>query len=210
MPTSASPSPICLARSSRPARTLAMPATSSSLDGSMPRPTMCTVVLANVTDTSMPSTKGRPAAVAAARAAGRPLSSSWSVSAHSSTPLAFARAASAAALKVPSEAVEWLWRSALRVCTAAILAGARCPCRGKWEGFACQSPRFTYHCPAHDPCERRRPTMHGLHLIADLQGCSGDTPLDDGDALRALCLDAVARAGLRAVGSLFHPFVGED
>ncbi len=53
-------------------------------------------------------------------------------------------------------------------------------------------------------------TMHGLHLIADLQGCNGATPLDDGDALRALCLDAVARAGLRAVGSLFHPFVGED
>ena len=52
--------------------------------------------------------------------------------------------------------------------------------------------------------------MHGLHLIADLQGCSGDTPLDDPDALRALCLDAIARAGLRAVGSLFHPFVGDD
>jgi S-adenosylmethionine decarboxylase proenzyme len=53
-------------------------------------------------------------------------------------------------------------------------------------------------------------TMHGLHLIADLHDCRGDAPLDDGDALRALCLDAVARAGLRAVGSLFHPFVGED
>jgi S-adenosylmethionine decarboxylase len=52
--------------------------------------------------------------------------------------------------------------------------------------------------------------MHGLHLIADLQGCRGETPLDDCDALRALCLDAIARAGLRAVGSLFHPFVGED
>jgi len=52
--------------------------------------------------------------------------------------------------------------------------------------------------------------MHGLHLIADLQDCRGDTPLDDADALRALCLDAIARAGLRAVGSLFHPFVGED
>ena len=49
--------------------------------------------------------------------------------------------------------------------------------------------------------------MHGLHLIADLQACHGDTPLDDADALRALCLDAVARAGLRAVGSLFHPFI---
>jgi len=57
---------------------------------------------------------------------------------------------------------------------------------------------------------RTSPTMHGLHLIADLQGCGGDTPLDDGDALRALCLGAIARAGLRAVGSLFHPFVGED
>jgi len=52
--------------------------------------------------------------------------------------------------------------------------------------------------------------MHGLHLIADLQGCTGETPLDDADALRALCLDAVARAGLRAVGSLFHPFVDAD
>lgn len=52
--------------------------------------------------------------------------------------------------------------------------------------------------------------MHGLHLIADLQGCGGDTPLDDADALRALCLDAIARVGLRSVGSLFHPFVGHD
>ena len=52
--------------------------------------------------------------------------------------------------------------------------------------------------------------MQGLHLIADLQGCGGDTPLDDADALRALCLDAVARAGLRSVGSVFHPFVGAD
>jgi S-adenosylmethionine decarboxylase proenzyme len=52
--------------------------------------------------------------------------------------------------------------------------------------------------------------MQGLHLIADLQDCRGDTPLDDADALRALCLDAIARAGLRAVGSVFHPFVGDD
>jgi S-adenosylmethionine decarboxylase proenzyme len=52
--------------------------------------------------------------------------------------------------------------------------------------------------------------MHGLHLIADLRDCRGDAPLDDGDALRALCLDAIARAGLRAVGSLFHPFIGDD
>ena len=52
--------------------------------------------------------------------------------------------------------------------------------------------------------------MHGLHLIADLHACRGDAPLDDAAALRALCLDAVERAGLRAVGELFHPFVGPD
>ena len=52
--------------------------------------------------------------------------------------------------------------------------------------------------------------MQGLHLIADLQDCRGDTPLNDAEALRALCLDAIARAGLRAIGSVFHPFVGED
>jgi len=52
--------------------------------------------------------------------------------------------------------------------------------------------------------------MHGLHLIADLHDCRGPTPLNDADALRALCESAVARAGLRAVGSVFHPFVGEQ
>ena len=51
--------------------------------------------------------------------------------------------------------------------------------------------------------------MHGLHLIADLRDCAGPTPLDDEAALRALCLDAIERAGLRAVGSLFHPFVDD-
>ena len=52
--------------------------------------------------------------------------------------------------------------------------------------------------------------MHGLHLIADLHGCNGAAALDDADALRALCLEAVAGAGLRAVGNLFHPFVDAD
>jgi S-adenosylmethionine decarboxylase len=52
--------------------------------------------------------------------------------------------------------------------------------------------------------------MHGLHLIADLHDCAGDVALNDLDALRTLCLGAVADAGLRSVGSLFHPFVGED
>ena len=52
--------------------------------------------------------------------------------------------------------------------------------------------------------------MDGLHLIADLRGCTGATPLADAAALRALCLRAVDESGLRAVGELFHPFVGAD
>ena len=52
--------------------------------------------------------------------------------------------------------------------------------------------------------------MNGLHLIADLSGCDGSVALDDLDALRTLCLAAVADAGLRSVGQLFHPFVGDD
>ena len=52
--------------------------------------------------------------------------------------------------------------------------------------------------------------MDGLHLIADLRGCTGPVPLDDLDALRTLCLRAVAESGLRAVGEVFHPFVDAD
>jgi len=63
---------------------------------------------------------------------------------------------------------------------------------------------------ARTPGARLLRPMHGLHLIADLRDCAGTTPLDDEAALAALCLDAVARAGLRAVGSLFHPFVAPD
>jgi S-adenosylmethionine decarboxylase len=49
--------------------------------------------------------------------------------------------------------------------------------------------------------------MHGLHLTADLRGCPAQAaPMCDATALRTLCLDAVARSGLRAVGELFHPF----
>ncbi|MEW6705721.1 MAG: adenosylmethionine decarboxylase [Pseudomonadota bacterium] len=49
--------------------------------------------------------------------------------------------------------------------------------------------------------------MHGLHLTADLRGCPGGQPLlTDVEALRALCLGQVARAGLQAVNTLFHRF----
>lgn len=49
--------------------------------------------------------------------------------------------------------------------------------------------------------------MLGLHLTADLHGCAGDPSLmREAPALRRCCEEAVARAGLTAVASLFHPF----
>lgn len=49
--------------------------------------------------------------------------------------------------------------------------------------------------------------MNGLHLTADLRGCAAGQPLmQDCEALRALCVTAVAAAGLGAVAELFHPF----
>ena len=49
--------------------------------------------------------------------------------------------------------------------------------------------------------------MQGLHLTADLRGCAPDTAaFTDPGTLRRLCLQAVAAAGLQAVGELFHRF----
>lgn len=49
--------------------------------------------------------------------------------------------------------------------------------------------------------------MQGLHLTADLRECAGASSLmTDTEALRALCLAAVADAGLLAVSELFHRF----
>ena len=49
--------------------------------------------------------------------------------------------------------------------------------------------------------------MDGLHLTADLRGCSPAQPLmTDPEALRRLCLAKVQAAGLQAVGELFHRF----
>jgi S-adenosylmethionine decarboxylase len=49
--------------------------------------------------------------------------------------------------------------------------------------------------------------MRGLHLTADLRGCAASRPLmTAAAALRATCLEAVAVAGLKAVGELFHRF----
>ena len=47
----------------------------------------------------------------------------------------------------------------------------------------------------------------GLHLIGDLYGCHGSRQLMvDAATLEAFCKQAVADAGLTAVGSLFHSF----
>jgi S-adenosylmethionine decarboxylase proenzyme len=49
--------------------------------------------------------------------------------------------------------------------------------------------------------------MQGLHLTADLRGCPAQAALmTDPEALRALCLQAVAAVGLQPVGELFHRF----
>lgn len=49
--------------------------------------------------------------------------------------------------------------------------------------------------------------MQGLHLTADLRGCPPALALlHETEALRQLCLGAVAAAGLLAVGELFHRF----
>jgi S-adenosylmethionine decarboxylase len=50
--------------------------------------------------------------------------------------------------------------------------------------------------------------MRGLHLTADLRGCAATRPVMTVPAvLRTTCLEAVATAGLTAVGELFHRFV---
>ena len=49
--------------------------------------------------------------------------------------------------------------------------------------------------------------MHGLHLTADLQGCSPHLAFfTDPAALRSLCLHAVRDSALQPVGELFHTF----
>jgi S-adenosylmethionine decarboxylase len=49
--------------------------------------------------------------------------------------------------------------------------------------------------------------MQGLHLTADLRGCAADqASMTQPERLRELCLEAVRRAGLQAVGELFHRF----
>jgi S-adenosylmethionine decarboxylase proenzyme len=49
--------------------------------------------------------------------------------------------------------------------------------------------------------------LTGLHITADLSGCSAQHPwMTQPEALRAACMAQVAQAGLSAVGDLFHAF----
>ncbi|MBL8347305.1 MAG: adenosylmethionine decarboxylase [Rubrivivax sp.] len=48
--------------------------------------------------------------------------------------------------------------------------------------------------------------MHGIHLTAELHDCGVPALLVEPAALRALCVHAVAQAGLTPVGELFHHF----
>ena len=48
--------------------------------------------------------------------------------------------------------------------------------------------------------------MQGVHLTAELHECAASDLLREPAALRALCLQAVAAAGLTPVGELFHHF----
>ena len=48
--------------------------------------------------------------------------------------------------------------------------------------------------------------MKGVHLTAELHECAALALLAQPAALRALCLKAVAEAGLTPVGELFHHF----
>ena len=49
--------------------------------------------------------------------------------------------------------------------------------------------------------------MHGLHLSAEFHDCSSESDgLTEAVHLRAACMQAVAAAGLNAVGAVFHQF----
>jgi S-adenosylmethionine decarboxylase proenzyme len=48
--------------------------------------------------------------------------------------------------------------------------------------------------------------MPGLHLIADLHGCTATALMTDARALGTLCHLEARAAGLTVVGELFHPF----
>jgi len=51
--------------------------------------------------------------------------------------------------------------------------------------------------------------MEGLHILATLHRChGGGRELTDLAALRTLCVASIERAGLTAVGEVFHQFPG--
>lgn len=53
--------------------------------------------------------------------------------------------------------------------------------------------------------------MQGLHIIADLSGCTADEALFTNEhALRALCERAVESAGLASLGALFYSYSNQN
>lgn len=53
--------------------------------------------------------------------------------------------------------------------------------------------------------------MDGLHVVANLYRCRGETRyLTDAEPLRRFCIDSIKRAGLTLIGELFHGFPGAD
>src|SRR5476649_1058283 len=115
MPASASWAAISRPRLSRPERVQLRPSTSVALFSSMRRPTMCTVSLAQVMEISKPETNCMPSSAAAARAAGMPRTSSWSVSAHALTPPWRAACATTAGASTTSDTFEWQCKSTFNI-----------------------------------------------------------------------------------------------
>ena len=62
-------------------------------------------------DTSRPFTRRMPTRSAASCASSHPTVVSWSVSATTSSPAFFAFSTSSVGVSVPSERLEWVWRS---------------------------------------------------------------------------------------------------
>jgi S-adenosylmethionine decarboxylase proenzyme len=91
------------------------------------------------------------------------------------------------------------WRCAGGLSGETIAAIARNP-------FEAEEPFILVGREGADPAAIIAP-MRGLHLTADLRGCAAARPVMTTPAvLRSTCLEAVAAAGLSAVGELFHRF----
>ena len=101
-------------RSSRLARSLRQSAVRAGHSGPRCRPSMC-MCRSSAAPSSTPRSTVRPRAVPARTASSAPSMVSWSVTASTWMPAAAAFSTSAAGAYCPSDAVEWVWRSARTV-----------------------------------------------------------------------------------------------